>query len=204
MLSNAPGVFGENTIDVIITSPPYATALPYLDTDRLSLCYLGLLPRPKHRTRDQLMIGNREVSDQVRRTYWTRFHEEAHALPESVQHLIARIDSLNALTSVGFRRRNLPALLAKYFFDMKEVIAGMYRALKPGSFAFVVVGNNHTIAGGQRVEIQTAKLLQDIAALVGFEIVDSLPMEMLVSRDIFRKNAVSSEEILAFRRPSQM
>ena len=30
-------------VDAIITSPPYATALPYLDTDRLSLIYLGLL-----------------------------------------------------------------------------------------------------------------------------------------------------------------
>ena len=30
-------------VDAVITSPPYATALPYLDTDRLSLFYLGLL-----------------------------------------------------------------------------------------------------------------------------------------------------------------
>lgn len=197
-------LFGEETIDVIITSPPYATALPYLDTDRLSLCYLGLLPRPEHRPRDQLMIGNREVSERVRRTYWTRFQEEAQTLPDSVQNLIRRIDSLNTSTNVGFRRRNLSALLAKYFFDMKEVIGGMYRALKPGSSAFVVVGNNHTIAGGHRVEIQTAKLLQDIANIVGFEVAEPLSMDMLVSRDIFRKNAMCSEEILAFRRPGQM
>ena len=46
--------------DLIITSPPYATALPYIDTDRLSLIYLGLLSRSDHSTRDTLMIGNRE------------------------------------------------------------------------------------------------------------------------------------------------
>lgn len=196
--------WGESTVDVIITSPPYATALPYLDTDRLSLSYLGLLPRPVHRGRDQLMIGNREISEGLRRAYWTRFEEEYNTLPIAVQGLIRRIDSLNASINVGFRRRNLPALLAKYFFDMKEVIGSMYRALKPGSSAFVVVGNNHTIAGGHRVEIQTAHLLQDIANSVGFEVAESLSMDMLVSRDIFRKNAMSSEEILAFRRPSQI
>src|SRR5205823_8482019 len=84
-----------NKLDVVITSPPYATALPYLDTDRLSLCYLGLLPRPEHRTHDQLMIGNREVSENLRRCYWTRFGVESATLPKSVRDLVCRIDSLN-------------------------------------------------------------------------------------------------------------
>ena len=118
--------------------------------------------------------------------------------------LIRCIESLNASADVGFRRRNLPALLAKYFFDMKEVLEGIHRALKPGSLAFVVVGNNHTIAGGHRVDIRTASLLQDIAGTVGFEVSKALSMDMLVSRDIFKKNAMASEEILAFRKPAHV
>lgn len=178
--------------------------MPYLDTDRLSLCYLGLLPRPEHRTRDQLMIGNREVSEGLRRQYWERFLADATMLPERAQELIRRIETLNSGSSVGFRRRNLPALLAKYFFDMRDVIQGIFNALKSGNYAFVVVGNNHTIAGGHRVEIQTASLLKDIAKSLGFEVAESLSMDMLVSRDIFKKNAMASEEILAFRKPAQM
>jgi site-specific DNA-methyltransferase (cytosine-N4-specific) len=191
-------VWGKGSVDLLVTSPPYATALPYLDTDRLSLCYLGLLPRPDHRARDQLMIGNREVTERLRRFYWNKFEEHAAALPSSVSALIRRIERLNATARVGFRRKNLPALLAKYFFDMKDVIEGMYRVLKPRSFAFVIVGNNHTLAGGRRVDIPTASLLQDVAARTGFHVSESLPMEMLVSRDIFKKNAMASEEILAF------
>lgn len=194
--------WGENSVDVVITSPPYATALPYLDTDRLSLCYLGLLPRPEHRARDQRMIGNREVSDKLRRDYWSLFQAAQHELPASVGSLITRIESLNSGTSVGFRRRNLPALLSKYFFDMKDVLNGVHMALKPGAMAFVVVGNNHTVAGGHRVDIQTASLLQEVAEMVGLEVAESLSMDMLVSRDIFRKNAMGSEEILAFRKPN--
>lgn len=194
-------VWGENSIDVIITSPPYATALPYLDTDRLSLCYLGLLPRPEHRLRDKFMIGNREVSERIRKDYWDQYIFGKSNLPVSVTSLIDKVHDLNAGTIVGFRRRNLPALLSKYFFDMKEVIEGMKMALKPGHCAFVVVGNNHTIAGGQRVEIPTARLLQDIAALIGFEVAEPLQMDMLVSRDIFKGNAMASEEILVFRKP---
>ncbi|WP_196755127.1 DNA methyltransferase [Burkholderia anthina] len=188
-------------VDTVITSPPYATALPYLDTDRLSLCYLGLLPRPEHRTRDQKMIGNREITERIKRQQWSQFLENGALLPPDVRALINNIEMLNEGTSAGFRRKNLPALLAKYFFDMREVLEGVRQLLKPGGVAFVVVGNNHTIAGGQRVDICTAKLLSQIAETLEFEISPSLSMEMLVSRDIFKNNAMESEEILAFRRP---
>lgn len=187
-------------VDAIITSPPYATALPYLDTDRLSLCYLQLLERPEHRRRDDQMIGNREVTERGRLAYWALYEGQRKLLPKSVHDLIAKIVELNADGDVGFRRRNLPALLAKYFLDMRLVLTSMLKLLKPGGPAFVVVGNNHTIAGGQRVEIETAQLLADVAEMVGFKQGGHRPMEMLVSRDIFKKNAVASETILELRR----
>lgn len=189
-------------VDAVITSPPYATALPYLDTDRLSLCYLGLLSRPSHRRRDEHMIGNREITEGQRSTYWKLFETKRRNLPRSVSELIQKVDTLNAGTDVGFRRRNLPPLLTKYFLDMQQVLKGMKNVLRPGCPAYVVIGNNHTIAGGERVEIETATLLVDIAIATGFKVEDRIPMEMLVSRDIFRNNAVASEEILCFRNPA--
>jgi site-specific DNA-methyltransferase (cytosine-N4-specific) len=82
---------------------------------------------------------------------------------------------------------------------MQKVLAGVKEVLRPGCPAYVVIGNNHTIAGGQRVEIETATLLVDIAKAVGLVAEQRVPMEMLVSRDIFKSNAVASEEILFFR-----
>ena len=187
-------------IDAVITSPPYATALPYLDTDRLSLCFLGLLPRNEHRERDQDMIGNREITDKARKTFWQEFSLGQHGLPDSVVELISKIHRLNHKSNAGFRRQNLPSLLYKYFHDMKQVFSGMQEILKSGASAFVVVGNNHTIAGGQRVDITTIDLLRDVAMSVGLEAVETMEMEMLVSRDIFKKNAIDSESILHFRK----
>ena len=85
---------------------------------------------------------------------------------------------------------------------MREVLIETQSLLKPGGLAFVVVGNNHTIAGGERVEISTASLLSDVARQLDFEVATPLAMEMLISRDIFKRNATASEEILAFRKPS--
>ncbi len=195
-----PDVKGK--VDAIITSPPYATALPYLDTDRLSLCYLGLLPRPEHRARDLLMIGNREVSEKMRREYLASYQKEKTDLPAAITGLIDKIDELNSNHDVGFRRRNLSALLFKYFSDMKRVIQSMNDALRPGGAAYIVVGNNHTTAGGERVDIETAQLLATLADQAGFIIEPSLSMDMLASRDIFRKNAMATEEILYLRKAS--
>ncbi len=186
-------------VDAVITSPPYATALPYLDTDRLSLCYLGLLSRPEHRKRDQLMIGNREITERVRRAYWQRFNSEKRVLPGGVVKLIVTVEELNSRSDVGFRRRNLPSLLAKYFLDMRTVLSNIRALLKTGRHAYVVVGDNHTIAGGQRVDIKTADLLAEVADSVGLKPEESIPMEMLVSRDIFRRNAVASEAIICLK-----
>ena len=148
----------KGKIDVVITSPPYATALPYLDTDRLSLCFLDLLTRDAHRGRDQHMIGNREITDKSRKSIWQDFSAGNHGLPDTVTDLVEKIQRLNHNHDVGFRRRNLPSLLFKYFADMKQVFHGMREVLRPGASAFVVVGNNHTIAGGQRVDIATVDL----------------------------------------------
>jgi DNA modification methylase len=187
-------------VDAVITSPPYATALPYLDTDRLSLSFLGLLRRPDHRNYDRKMIGNREITDRSRRALWDAFSANKNSLPLSVVNLITRIYDLNETTPVGFRRRNLPALLYKYFSDMGEVFEAMIRLLKTRGEAFVVVGNNHTIAGGIRINITTVDLLRDLAEAKGFQTVEQIDMEMLSSREIFKKNAIDSESILHFRK----
>jgi DNA modification methylase len=185
--------------DAIITSPPYATALPYLDTDRLSLYYLGLLSRPDHRHRDYQMIGNREISNGRRQAYWTEYQQNRTQLTGGITAVIDQIELLNRNADVGFRRQNLPALLARYFFDMRQVLATFTRLLRPGAPAYVVVGNNHTIAGGQRVEIETDQLLGELGEAVGLRLAEQIPMEMLTSRDIFKKNASSAETILCFR-----
>ena len=189
-------------VDAIITSPPYATALPYLDTDRLSLCFLGLLRRSAYRHIDREMIGNREITGRMRKELWDAFCADECSLPNSVSGLIRRVHTLNENSSAGFRRQNLPSLLYKYFSDMGKVFEGMFRLLKKGSDAFLVIGNNHTVAGDVRVNIDTVELLRDLAELSGFQTVDQLDMEMLTPRNIFKKNAIESECILHFRKPS--
>ncbi len=187
-------------VDAIVTSPPYATALPYIDTDRLSLVYLGLLPRSEHRALDGEMIGNREISVTTRQRYRETYARQKGLLPQKTCDVIDLIEELNQNSDVGFRRLNLAALLSKYFLDMRQTLLQLHVLLKPKGAAFLVVGNNRTVAGGQPVQIETCDYLRDISRSVGFSVEESISMEMLASRDIFRKNAMRSEQILKLRK----
>lgn len=184
--------------DVLITSPPYATALPYIDTDRLSLIVLGLLPREAHRDREFTMIGNREVLESQRQILWSQYQEQRTELPNTVCKFIDDLAHVYHGDTVGFRRRNLPALLAKYFLDMAQAMKKAREMMKPDSYAFYVVGNNSTRVNGKRLEIPTDQFLWEIGKKVGWHQEKMLDMELLPSRDIFKKNRGTAEQILVF------
>jgi len=188
-------------VDLLVTSPPYATALPYLDTDRLSLIVLGLLPRREHRTRETLMIGTREITERQRLAEWDRLLARKAELPDSVVTLIEHIAAHyhSGAATVGFRRRNLPALLGKYFLDMLDAMAAARRMMRKGAHGYYVVGNNSTEIDGERVEIATDSFLLELGERAGWSAVETINMELLPSRDIFRENRGSKEAILCFR-----
>lgn len=184
--------------DLLITSPPYAMALPYIDTDRLSLIVLGLLPRKEHRRRELLMAGNREISESQRQELWKEYQERRSELPDAVSEFIDNLGQSYHSGNVGFRRRNLPALLAKYFLDMSDAMRSSKKLMRPESYAFFIVGNNSTRINGKRVEVPTDKFLWEVGKKVGWHQVKMIDMELLPSRDIFRKNRGTAENILVF------
>ena len=49
------------------------------------------------------------------------------------------------------------------------------------------------------MDIETDRLLAYLGESIGLVLGETIPMEMLVSRDIFRNNTGSAETILAFR-----
>lgn len=184
--------------DLLLTSPPYAMALPYIDTDRLSLAVLGLLPRSRHKALELKMVGNREITERQRHELWDNYMDRRSELPQSVNKTIEKIALSNHKEGIGFRRRNLPALLSRYFLDMTEAMRSARNMLKPGSFGFYVVGNNSTRISGERFTIETDHFLWEIGQQAGWKPKRVINMELLPSRDIFRHQRGTSESILWF------
>lgn len=186
--------------DVIITSPPYATALPYLDTDRLSILILGLMHRKDFPDKNVDMVGNREISEKQRKALWEEYEKRKSELTDEICHLIDKIAEENHKPEIGFRRRNLPALLSKYFLDMLDSMKAADKMLKPGSQAFYVVGNNSTNVDNEKIIIETNLLLWDLAEKVGWNKEEYIDMDMLKAKVGYSNNPGTTEAILIFRK----
>jgi DNA modification methylase len=189
------------SVDLVVTSPPYATALPYIDTDRLSLLVLFGMPSSERRVLEKRLTGSREITAREKASLEEILFgsPEMTRLPNSVLQLIRTIHQLNEGTDAGFRRLNKPALLLRYFSDMREVLMNVAKVLSPTAEAFVVIGDNQTTAGGQTVNIRTTELLRDIGERCGFICVEEIPITVTTENLRHIQHAITENTVLRFK-----
>jgi len=133
---------GDDSIDGIVTSPPYSIALDYVSNDAHALRALGC---ELHEARDNF-IG---------------------------------------LRGRGKRRIDL------YKEDMKRSLSEMYRVLRPGRYAVIVIGN--PVYQGR--EVPTREFVTDYAREIGLDLVKN------IDKIIFGLYSVmQNENILIFRK----
>jgi len=190
-------------VDMVITSPPYATALPYIDTDRLSLLLLGFGNTSEIRWLDRSLVGSREFTFSEYRSFIDQLMcDDGQKLPSELIEFLRYLHRENQPTGVGFRRRNLPALLYRYFLDMRQALKEIYRVLRPKGQCYLVIGDNRTTLGtGQSIRIQTGHYLQGIARDIGFEIEKGIPITVTLEDRVHVKNAIKENLVLRFRKP---
>lgn len=194
------GMVSPGAIDCIVTSPPYAMALPYIDTDRLSLFLLGLLKVEERGDAERGMVGNREISDRIRKSYETHLESPdlREVLPASVLRVIRSIQRANDQTKVGFRKRNTPALLLKYFLDMEQIFRHCVRYLRRGGRLVYVIGINRTVPekDGKPIIIQTDELLAEVGRKVGLRVDRTVPMTDQAAYMRHSRNFIQAESIV--------
>ena len=185
--------------DFAITSPPYATALPYIDTQRLSLVWLDLISPENIRSAEESLIGSRETSDAELCLLRKAITNDDAKLPPTAVELCERL--LNRMSNVdGFRRRAVPGLLYRYFVDMKKTFATVLQVMKRGGYYALIVGTNRTTIGGVTEIIDTPTYLTEIAKSTGWNLVESVKLETYNRYGIHCANAVQNEVLLVLRK----
>jgi site-specific DNA-methyltransferase (cytosine-N4-specific) len=187
---------------LIVTSPPYATALPYIDTDRLSIALLGLAPSSNLLALERSLIGSREWT-RIESTKWAdRWTANADKLPQQLLKLLAAIDRQNDDQQAGFRRRAVPSLLYRYFASMGAAMKAWSGHMKSGERAVLVVGRNRTGPRGHQLMIDTPELLADLAPGRGFKVVDMISLETWPRYGMHANNGVNAELAVVLERDS--
>lgn len=134
----------DETIDLIITSPPYASnAIDYMRAHKFSLVWFG------YKIEDLTKIRNDYIGSEATANY--SFED----LPEYTNNKITEVSSIDP---------NRGKVLKRYFTEMKKTLKEMYRVLKPGKAAIVVVGNS--IMKG--IDTETHICLSEIGSSIGF------------------------------------
>lgn len=189
------------SVDMVLTSPPYATALPYIDTDRLSLLVLLGMGSRDRRPLENGLTGSREIRLRERR----RLDEEIASgsdlgLPDEICGFLRDLYARVSARAVGFRRKNLPSLLLRFFRDIKVVLSNCVDYMRPGAEAMIVVGDSYTKIDKKRHVIPTAAFVEALGADVGLGPAERIEISVTTDNHKHIKNAITKNVVLRLRR----
>lgn len=184
--------------DAAITSPPYATALPYVDTQRLSLIWLGLLEPSDISRAEAELIGSREIRGGARHRLAIALASNAGRLPKAELEFCRQLQA--SLTERdGFRRQAVPSLLYRYLVSMRDSFRAIRGVMRPKASFALIVGRNHTVLGGVRYDIDTPGHLAAIAADTGWSVEELVPLQTYRRYGYHASNAVRAETLVILR-----
>lgn len=136
----------SESIDLIVTSPPYANnAIDYMRAHKFSLVWFGWKITELSKIRSQY-LGHDALSN-----------EKYENLPDQCQETITTLAERDARKAQSLRR---------YFGEMATVISEMRRVLKRGGAAVIVVATSNL----RGIDVQTHKALASIGESASFDL----------------------------------
>jgi len=136
----------DASVDLIVTSPPYAAnAIDYMRAHKFSLVWMGY-PIDDLGQKRKEYIGGEAVTD-----------VDFEQLPDRANRVVTDITNLDEKKG---------RVLHRYYSEMTRTLREMFRVLKPGKAAIIVVGSS--VMRGRDTETQTC--LADIGRAIGFEV----------------------------------
>jgi len=191
---NLSGLIEPNSVDAVITSPPYPNEKDYTRTTRLESVVLGFIKNKaelKEMKKSFIRSNTRGVYKSDEDDKYVEDHPEIQRIAESIEKRRKELGK-----NSGFER--LYGRVTKlYFGGMTRHLSELRSVLHPGAQLAYVVGDQ---ASYLRVMIRTGRLLADIAEALGYE---------LVRIDLFRTRYATAtreqlrEEVVVLRWPGK-
>jgi tRNA G10 N-methylase Trm11 len=171
---------GSESIDLVVTSPPYVGAQKYIRASSLSIGWLGYAASNQLRDLERLSIG---------REHYSKY--------EYANHMGTELVDANKVLSVIKDINPLRAHIASnYLREMSTALESIYTVLKRGGFMVLVVGNNR-ISG---VEFPTVKYVRKLAEMKGFktrlELVDDIHSRGLMTKRNKTAGVIARESVV--------
>jgi len=162
-----------DSIDFVLTSPPYANRYDYTRTYALELVYLGCGDEEVKRLRQTMLsctVENRDKRSQIQRYYEqlgrlsdfqrvdSTFHHQA-----ALQEVLSILNSYREAGSLN--NSHIARLVHNYFYEMCFVIFELARLLRSGGMVAMV--NDNVRYAGEEVPVDL--ILSDMAETFGLK-----------------------------------
>ena len=180
---NKQTLIKDGSIDMILTSPPYAGAQKYIRSSSLSLGWLGLTEKEDLKTLDQKNIGRENYST------------------SELKDVKTGIESADKLLDILFKKNTLRAyIVGNYLLEMKTALDESIRVLKNGGYMVIVIGNNKVCEIEFNTQEYLTKYLQSKGLKLQFKLIDDIKSYGLMTKRNKTEDIISREWILVFKK----
>lgn len=172
------------SVDLIITSPPYAGAQKYIRASSLSLGWLGLAGSGELRSFERRNIG--------------REHLDLGEVQHIAKSGLEQADALISVISHDNPRR--AAIVATYLAEMKLALREAVRTLRPGGHFVLVIGDNQVCGREFASSLYLTQILNDLGLDTRLRLVDEIRSRGLITRRNKTAGMISKEWIILLQK----
>lgn len=174
---------GDESIDMILTSPPYASAQKYIRSSSLSLYWLRLLQEKTLVELDRKNIGRENYCK------------------SDIQIQSLGIDDADDVIEKIYRRYPLRgSIVCNYLLEMEKALDESIRVLKKGHYMVLVIGNNNVCGYQFNTKHYLSEYLESKGMKLELQLIDDIKSYGLMTKRNKTANIITREWILVFKK----
>jgi len=181
---NAPRRLADGSVDLIVTSPPYAGAQKYVRASSLSIGWLGLANGRSLRQLEDENIGREHFT--TRRPY-----DVPKTGIQGADRRLERIAALNPLRAL---------IASTYLREMQDALREAERVLKPGGYIVLVAANNRVCGSEFHTQRYLHTCLENLGLITRLRVVDAIKSRGLMTRRNATAGVIAREWVLLFQK----
>jgi DNA modification methylase len=180
---NSSILLEDGSVDMILTSPPYAGAQKYIRSSCLNLGWLGLTEEHDLKSLDRKNIG--------RENYLLEEIKEIETGIKSADKLLAKLFLQN---------RERAYIVGNYLQEIKIALDESIRVLKYGGYFVIVIGNNSVCDNEFNTQSYLTEYIESKGLKLQFKLIDDIKSYGLMTKRNKTADIISREWVLVFKK----
>lgn len=178
-------VLANNSVDLIISSPPYAGAQKYIRASSLNLGWLNFINTDRSlKELDDLNIGRENYKKLDCNTFTPTGLKKA-------DNLLKKIHLINPVRA---------HIAGNYLIEMRSALTEAVRVLKTGGYFVLVVANNQVCGMEFRTQEYLQQIIEDLGLTVILRLIDDIKSYGLMTKRNKTASIITREWVLVFKK----